>query len=272
MRSGIENSNSMIQDVLVVLPDALLTSALIEKESPLNRDYIGIVVDNNDPDKLGKCKIRVFGVFDEVADKDLPWAAGEQEFIGGLKGSFIVPPVGCIVAVGFENGDIYFPEYSRKVINSRSLPTNASKNYPNNMIFFETDHGTAFEIDRTNDEVTFVHKSGMKVKFVIDGDSGKITGNMDELDLTMTGETNIKATSVNATMTDKTTINATEVDITNTGITTFNATMVNVNHSGLWTDNGQAVIPSGMGPYCALPTCPYSGIPLQGQIIVGGGV
>lgn len=255
MQNKIENTNTIIQEEMIKPQNTLLTDALIEKQKSFEDSYIGRVVDNKDPDKLGKCKIRVFGIFDEVSDEDLPWAMGDQGFVGSVVGSFIVPPVGCTVAVTFENGDLYFPEYSRKVIDSSKLPKNATKNYPDNMVFFETDNGTAFEIDRSNDEVTFVHKSGVKVKFVIDGDSGKITGKMDDLDLEIKGKTVIKAEAVT---------------ITNNGSTSFTATSVNVKHSGLWTDNGKAVIPSGAGPYCALPTCPYSGMPLQGNIIVGG--
>jgi len=286
MKNRIENSTTIVQEDMAKPQDTLLIDALIEEEQTLDNSYIGRVVDNNDPDKIGRCKIRVFGIFDEVSDEDLPWAIGEQGFVGSVVGSFIVPPVGCTVSVNFENGDLYFPKYSRKVIDSSRLPKNATKNYPDTMVFFETDNGTAFEIDRSNDEVTFVHKSGLKVKFVIDGDSGKITGKMEDLDLKINGKTTIEAEAVNVTNNGKTDISlkddfnmkvtglsrveAETVMITHHGITNINATSVNVKHSGLWIDNGSAVIPSGKGPYCALPTCPYSGMPLQGSIIVGG--
>lgn len=240
MRNKIDNSNAIIKSEMAIPYNTLLGESLVVKEQSLDNSYIGKIVDNKDPDKIGRCKVRVFGVFDEVADDDLPWAIGEQSFNGSLVGSFIVPPVGCIVSIVFENGDLYFPKYSRKVVDKNNLPSNYSVNYPNNMVFFETDNGTAFEIDRSNDDVTFTHKSGTKVKFFIDGASGKITVDMDAVDIKMTGKTTITSTSVD------------------------------VKHSGLWTDNGKAVIPSGSGPYCAMPTCPYSGLALQGYQIVGG--
>ena len=85
-------------------------------EDKYEGNFTGIVVDNKDPDKVGKCKIRVYGVYgDDIQDKDLPWAFPDFNFRGGLKGSFIVPPVDCIVNVYFERGEIYIPRYSNKV-------------------------------------------------------------------------------------------------------------------------------------------------------------
>jgi len=107
----------------------------------------------------------VFGIFDDtIQDKDLPWAIPEFSFIGSLVGSFIVPPIGTIVSIYFDNGEIYFPKYTTKVINKKKMPKNKDTDYPDNMIFFETDHGDRFEINRKKDTVLFEHSSGTKVK------------------------------------------------------------------------------------------------------------
>lgn len=240
MQNRIENSNTIIQNEMAKPYNTLLIDSLIEEEKGLDNSYIGKVVDNKDPDKIGRCKIKVFGLFDEVADDDLPWAIGEQGFVGSLVGSFIVPPIGCIVSVSFENGDIYFPKYSNKVVDKSKLPKSRSKNYPDNMIFFETDEGSSFEIDRSNEDITFKHKSGSKVKFKIDGSTGKLT------------------------------VNAGEVEINNSGTTALNGTSINLQHSLMLSDNGSFVIPDPTGgPFCALITCPYSGMPLQGKKVMG---
>ena len=143
--------------------------------------YVGKVVDNNDPLQLGRCKIRVFGVFDngDIKDSDLPWAMPNNTFVGSKVGSFIVPPKDAIVNVYFDDWDVNLPHYTTKVIDKNNLPKNYAKNYPDNMVFYETDKGTSFEIDRSTEDVTFSHSSGTKI--TIEGATGNITidGNLN---------------------------------------------------------------------------------------------
>lgn len=128
--------------------------------SELVSSYLGIVEDNNDPQKIGRCKIRVWGLMDMVDVVDLPWMLPDFTFVGSHTGSFVVPPVGCHVKVEFINGDVYNPRYSSKIIEPDKLPRNRLKNYPNTMVMWETDSGTSITIDRTDDTTVFKHKSG----------------------------------------------------------------------------------------------------------------
>jgi len=72
------------------------------------------VVDNKDPDKLGKVKIKVLGLIEgEVSD--LPWAYPlNPSGLGGKpdSSSFAVPEIGSFIQVNFPYYDIYFPFYS----------------------------------------------------------------------------------------------------------------------------------------------------------------
>jgi hypothetical protein len=70
--------------------------------------YLGIVEDNNDPKKLGRCRIRVFGIFDTMETQDIPWAKPWKDLIGE---NFGVPEIKKIVTVTFDSGNIYTPEY-----------------------------------------------------------------------------------------------------------------------------------------------------------------
>lgn len=76
--------------------------------------YLGVVVDNKDPEFKGRAKIRVFGVFDDLEDADLPWSHQRFEMSYGLKGGsgrMSVPKLGSVVHVQFNNGNFYSPEY-----------------------------------------------------------------------------------------------------------------------------------------------------------------
>lgn len=132
--------------------------------------FTGKVVNNNDPDKEGKCQIRVFGIFGpDLPDSDIPWALPDFNFIGSKLGSFVVPPVDAIVKVYFDHGDIYLPHYSTKAVVKSSQPSQKDTDYPDNMVMFETDDGDYFTMNRKTKETTFNHNSGTKITIAKDG-------------------------------------------------------------------------------------------------------
>ena len=91
-------------------------------------EWLGSVEDNNDPNFSGRCKVRVFGVFDGTNDdtvenspyvintNDLPWCyPANGIFFGSGKsmgaGNLSVPKIGSKVKVRFNGGHLYAPEY-----------------------------------------------------------------------------------------------------------------------------------------------------------------
>jgi len=80
----------------------------MNKEKLRDETFLGIVVDNNDPKKLGRCKIRVFQVFDGFDPADIPWASPWKDLNGS---EFMLPEIGKYVSVVFDQGNKYSPEY-----------------------------------------------------------------------------------------------------------------------------------------------------------------
>ena len=76
-------------------------------------EYIGKVIYNEDTTHSGRCKVRVFGLFDELEDEYIPWFTpmNSSIFSAGGAGSLDVPKVGSIVRVKFSNDDYYSGEY-----------------------------------------------------------------------------------------------------------------------------------------------------------------
>ena len=78
-----------------------------------NKDYIGKVVYIDDVTHTGRCKIRVFSLFDYLDDENLPWftPGNITKFSSDGGGCIDIPKVGSIVKVRFTSNDFYSGEY-----------------------------------------------------------------------------------------------------------------------------------------------------------------
>lgn len=107
----------------------------LSPENLKGRKFIGRIVDNNDPEKEGRCRVMVYGLFVneeptydndgnptgetktvEIPKDNLPWAqpVGRKMFAGGQGGfaDISIPKIDTYVQVQFSEGDIYGIEYS----------------------------------------------------------------------------------------------------------------------------------------------------------------
>ena len=81
----------------------------------LSKEYLGRVVYNEDPTFSGRCKIEVFGLFDEFEPEQMPWISPQTSAVFSSKsgyGSISIPKIGSIVRVNFPYGSLYSGEYS----------------------------------------------------------------------------------------------------------------------------------------------------------------
>jgi len=131
-------------------------------------NYYGEVVSNSDPKNYGRIKVKVQGIYDNIQTQDIPWAYPTSNFIGSNTGSLIIPPVGTIVIVRFQNKDIHQPIYfPYKVHTKNSIPTVGGS--PNQIVFFETDDDDYWMIDTNAKEMKIVHSSKASITFKRDG-------------------------------------------------------------------------------------------------------
>lgn len=263
-----------VRQIISQSVDSVLSNALDNiVDDTVEGIYAGLIVDNNDPEKLGRCKIRIYNLFDgQVPDSYLPWAIPNFEFIGSKLGSFIVPPVGAIVMVYFDQGDIYLPHYTTKAINRNQLSKLRLENYPDTMVFFETDEGDYFTINRKTRMVKFHHSSGNEIKLEKNGNTtidikNNLTQNISGKDnLNVTGD---KTEIVTGTNTLKNKTSTGQIKIDNLGNITISGLNVTIEHTLTTTVKGSAVIPTGSGPLNTLPTDPITGLPHAGTVCVG---
>ena len=97
-------------------------------------EFIGVVEDNEDPEQLGRVKVRVIEVFGtQILTEDLPWAAPFRDFGFGAQAdlsSFSVPLVGTEVVVKFHRGDVYSPVFSSIILSGQQQMSDYLTNYP----------------------------------------------------------------------------------------------------------------------------------------------
>lgn len=162
------------------------------KQSTLkfNGMYRGKVLDNLDPDELGRLKIQVLGVFDEIESEDIPWAIPAYPIFSGSGdgyGYFAIPEIDSFVWVFFEVGNIYQPVYFAEAPSAiHGIPSEAATNYPYTKVW-KTKKGFVVYYDEEDDELKISHPSGTIIQ--INGG-----GNIN---ISSVGEINIGGSSVN---------------------------------------------------------------------------
>lgn len=81
--------------------------------------YFGKIVDVKDPEKRGRARVMVRGMYDDMKTEDLPWAVPKAKsamFGGNGGGSISIPRNGIEVRVSYPDpDDIYSPEFEEPI-------------------------------------------------------------------------------------------------------------------------------------------------------------
>jgi phage baseplate assembly protein gpV len=130
--------------------------------------YRGSVVDNQDPDGRGRLKLQVPSL---LGDQTTDWALPCFPFGGADQvGTYFVPPVGALVWVEFEQGDLSFPIWSGTYwTGGVSAPANESAKR-----IVRTPFGHTLEFDDSDgsEKVRIVHGGDGNPSAVFDENGG----------------------------------------------------------------------------------------------------
>ena len=141
-----------------------------ELADPATMDYLGMVEDNNDPEKLGRIRVRISPYMDFERTEDLPWACpilgscGNSASSGGLN----IPEIGSQVRVFFPSHDLTAPYYRGAELNEFNRTTFFDDNYPNTYGYKDST-GNFYKIDKANKTVQFQHSSSSNLRIAPDG-------------------------------------------------------------------------------------------------------
>ena len=147
--------------------------------------YQAQVVDNNDPDKAGRVKIKVPGIHSNVPEDLLPWAKQKTLFLGGSNthGKSSIPEIDSLVWIAFDDPIDYLrPFYDADIqlnkfnphklfdTNVKSAITGFSSSYPD-VKYEYYKNGICVAISSSDDspEIAIYHPTGTNIFINKDG-------------------------------------------------------------------------------------------------------
>lgn len=137
-----------------------------------NGIVIGIVIDLEDPDNLGRVRVR----YPHLEDQESTWARTVSLMAGPERGAFFRPEVEDEVLIGFEHNDPRRP-YVLGAVWNQTDPPPADDNKPkaNNWRFFKSRSGHVIKMNDTvgAETIEIIDKDEQR-RIVIDSASGKI--------------------------------------------------------------------------------------------------
>ncbi len=140
------------------------------RNDDLSRPHRGVVIENNDPKKRRRVKVRITGFLEGI---NLPWIYPKNpSFLGGGQGSidFAIPEIGSEVIVEFPFKDIYFGFYTGhwgtkdepKEFTAWSMDlfpfVEFDENYPDSYGFRDS-VGNYFRVNKIKNTMEIYHKS-----------------------------------------------------------------------------------------------------------------
>jgi hypothetical protein len=145
------------------------TPLLKEQVDPVAMTYIGNVVDNNDPKKLGRVRVQI-SLYADLKPESIPWASpllashGNSQEYGGLN----VPEIGSQVRVTFPSKDYTAPYYSGAELNETTRTTFFDDDYPNTYGYKDS-VGNFIKINKERGTAQLQHSSSTNVQVTPDG-------------------------------------------------------------------------------------------------------
>jgi uncharacterized protein involved in type VI secretion and phage assembly len=166
----------------VNLYDLISETAQEAETSRITGVVVGIVTNNQDPDALGRVKVR----FPWLSDADeSEWARIAAPMAGKDRGAYFLPEVDDEVLVAFEHGDPRFPYVIGALWNGKDAPPATNDDGKNNVRVIKSRSGHVIRLnDEDGKEMIEIRDKSEKNSIVFDTAKNTITITTDK-DITL---------------------------------------------------------------------------------------
>lgn len=191
---------------------------------------IGLVMDNKDPNGLGRVKVKFPGWSDDEIGH---WARMATPMAGDQRGFFFLPEAKDEVLVAFEQGEMSRPYIVGALWNGKDKPPSTNADGQNNIRVIQSRNGSLIRFDDTkgNGKIEIQDKNGDN-SIVIDITKGAIAIKSSK-DITIEatqGTIKLNAQNIEISSTASTKIEAAnELNLSATGNTNVKGTIINLN-------------------------------------------
>lgn len=213
-----------------------------EQRDPFTLKHIGVVVDNNDPEKRKRLKVQI-DPWDYLEDDALPWVKQEGDGAVGCspsESSHHIPEIGAEVTVYFKNNDPNDPVYTGVETTEANRCTLFDEGYPNS--YGNKDSVGNYEVVNKDSKTTVrQYASGTTVRAEADGTYIIETQDGNYVKVDGSGEIWIKGPKIHICADDEIEMRATRINITATNKLQLNGQSVEAKGSNGVDINGGAV-------------------------------
>ena len=191
---------------------------------------VGVVTNNQDPDGLGRVKVKFPWLSSE---NESAWARVAMPMTGSEMGVFFLPEVDDEVLLAFEQGDANAPYVVGSLWTGKAKPPTANADGKNPIRVIKSRSGHVVRLDDTDgaEKIEIIDKTGSN-SIVVDAAANTVTIKA-QADITVEssgGKLVLKGTGVEITSTADVKIEATgNAQLTATGTTTVKGATVNIN-------------------------------------------
>ena len=201
-----------------------------DTDSKINGVVIGIVTNNNDPEDLGRIRVK----FPWLSNEDESnWARVASLMAGKERGIYFLPEIDDEVLIVFEHGDINMPYVIGSLWNGKDVPPETNSDGKNNIRMIKSRSGHVIRIDDTNgkEKIEIVDKTEKnmisidakdnKISIISDKDieisapHGKITIDAQDIEIRSSAATKIES--------------AADMDVKASGNTNIKGATINLN-------------------------------------------
>jgi uncharacterized protein involved in type VI secretion and phage assembly len=202
-----------------------------QHEAPAGRVYgavVGVVTNNQDPDNLGRVKVK----FPWLSDVDeSSWARLAAPMAGKQRGTYFLPEVDDEVLVIFEHGDVRFPYVLGALWNGQDAPPITNEDGNNNLRMIKSRSGHVVKLnDEAGKETIEIIDQSQKNSIVISKNSITVTTDKDITLSASNGTIKLDAQNVEISSSQATKLNAkSSINVEASGTMTVKGATVNIN-------------------------------------------